>query len=83
KLHEILGETEIRTNSFHHQANKYPAEGLQVSAMTDDRIVEAVESAQHDFVIGIQWHPEGTYLVDEASKKIFRAFIKAAAQLQR
>ncbi len=80
KLHEILGETEVRTNSFHHQANKYPAESLQVSAMTEDGIIEAVESTKHDFVIGVQWHPEGTYLADEASKKIFRAFIKSAAE---
>lgn len=80
KLYEILGETEIRTNSFHHQANKHPAESLQISAKAEDGIIEAVESAEHDFVIGVQWHPEGTYLVDESSKKIFRAFIKAAAE---
>lgn len=79
KLNEILGETEIKTNSFHHQANKYPAENLQVSAMSEDGIIEAVESTEHDFVIGVQWHPEGSYLVDEASRKIFRAFIKAAS----
>lgn len=82
KLHEIVGTTEIRTNSFHHQANKSPAESLKVSAVTEDGIIEAVESTEHDFVIGVQWHPEGTYLVDEASRKIFKAFIEAASELQ-
>lgn len=80
KLHAILGETEIRTNSFHHQANKCAADSLTVSAMAEDGIIEAVESGEHKFVLGVQWHPEGSYLKDESSKKIFRAFIKAAAE---
>lgn len=78
KLHEIIGETEIRTNSFHHQANKHNAEKFIISATSEDGIIEAIESTEHDFVLGVQWHPEGTYLADEASQKIFKAFLKAA-----
>ncbi len=26
--------------------------------MTDDGLVEALESARHSWVVGVQWHPE-------------------------
>lgn len=78
KLHDIVGQSKIRTNSFHHQANKEVPEHFAVSARTEDGIIEAIESKEHEFVIGVQWHPEATYSVDESSQKIFRMFIKAA-----
>lgn len=80
KLHSILGSTDIKTNSFHHQAVKRVPEHFSITASTSDGIVEAVESKTHDFLLGVQWHPEGTYLVDENSQKIFSALIKAARQ---
>jgi len=32
------------------------------------------------FDIGAQWHPEGTRQEDKNTKKLFRAFVKAAAE---
>ena len=49
-----------------------------ISATSPDGVVEAVESTTHDFVMGLQWHPEGTYFNDDASKKIFHALVEAA-----
>ncbi|MCK1976452.1 gamma-glutamyl-gamma-aminobutyrate hydrolase family protein [Jeotgalicoccus huakuii] len=80
KLHSILGQTKVKTNSFHHQAVKTIPDHFEITAKTSDGIIEAVESKSYNFLIGVQWHPEGTYLVDEYSQKIFAALVKAAAK---
>ena len=49
---------EILVNSYHHQSLKDVPEPFIVSGNATDQIIEAVESAQHHFVIGVQWHPE-------------------------
>ncbi len=57
-LADIAGAGEIEVNSSHHQANLNVADPLIVSARAPDGIVECVESTQHGFVLGVQWHPE-------------------------
>ena len=42
----------------HHQAIDRLAEGLVVTGRAPDGTVEAVELADHPFVVGVQWHPE-------------------------
>ncbi|MGH7483271.1 MAG: gamma-glutamyl-gamma-aminobutyrate hydrolase family protein [Longimicrobiales bacterium] len=58
KLGQILGTTELMTNSFHHQAVKDVGTGLVVSARTENGLVEALEDPSRGWVIGVQWHPE-------------------------
>ena len=29
-----------------------------MTAVANDGIIEAIESVEHDYVIGVQWHPE-------------------------
>ncbi len=79
-LHEIVGESEIKTNSFHHQAVKAVAPGFIASAVADDGTVEAIEPAEKTerFFLAVQWHPEYLVKVDAPAKKIFDAFIEAA-----
>ncbi len=74
-LHSIVGETEIETNTSHHQAIKKLGAGLKVSAYSLDRVIEAVES--DGFTLGVQWHPEA-WDYDAVSRKIFAAFVAAA-----
>jgi putative glutamine amidotransferase len=45
-------------NSLHHQAIDKLGKGLKVVAKAQDGTIEAVESTQHPFVVGVQWHPE-------------------------
>jgi len=45
-------------NSFHHQCLKNIGKGLEVTALSKDGIVEAIELKDKRFVIGVQWHPE-------------------------
>ena len=79
-LFDIFRRRQIWVNSRHHQAVKDVAKGLQVAARAPDGVVEAVFAAAHRFVLGVQWHPEGTYSQDIYSRKLFAAFVKAAGE---
>ena len=57
-LHELLGET-AGVNSSHHQSVKQLAPGFVISAVSEDGVVEAIEKADAECVIGVQFHPEG------------------------
>lgn len=76
RLHAIVGETSIGTNSFHHQALDGIAPPLHVTARAEDGTVEAVES-DRQFCIGVQWHPEHMTAVSSAAFKLFQAFVEA------
>lgn len=78
-LYEILGTGEIAVNSYHHQAVKELAKALEVSAVSEDGLVEGVYMPDKKFVMAVQWHPEFSYLKDENARKIFEAFVKACA----
>lgn len=76
RLRKILGDDHIRVNSFHHQAVKEPGQGLYITALAGDGTVEAIESTQHPFYIGVQWHPE--CMRDEHSARLFKALTVTA-----
>jgi putative glutamine amidotransferase len=49
----------LTVKSHHHQGIDRIANGLRASAWaTDDESVEAVESPDGNFVLGVLWHPE-------------------------
>jgi putative glutamine amidotransferase len=79
RLAAILGLHEMRVNSLHHQAVKVPGKGLVVSASARDGVIEAVEISDRPFAIGVQWHPERLFTEDEAARRLFSAFVRAAA----
>lgn len=78
KLSKIVGLKSLRVNSTHHQAVKELGKGLQVSARSSDGLIEGIESTQHRFLIGVQWHPELLAHRSAPNRKIFRSFIRAA-----
>lgn len=78
RLLEILGQSEMRVNSFHHQAVKEPASGFVISAVTQDGIIEGIESPHHSFVIGVQFHAELMWQSNSSVNNLFAAFIRAA-----
>jgi putative glutamine amidotransferase len=46
-------------NSLHHQAVAEVAPGLEVAAVDEHGMIQAVELARKDaFAVGLQWHPE-------------------------
>ena len=72
--------TEPNVNSSHHQAIRRVGNNLRAAAVSPaDGVVEAVELATPGhFVLGVQWHPERTYMVSGFSRAIFADFVHAA-----
>lgn len=77
-LGALLGAAELEVNSYHHQAVRTLAPPLRAMALSEDGLVEAAYRPDKRFVWAVQWHPELNHLTDEASRKIFAAFIEAA-----
>jgi gamma-glutamyl-gamma-aminobutyrate hydrolase PuuD len=67
-----LGAT-VTAQCHHHQSVDRLADGLAVTGRAPDGTIEAVELADHPFVVGVQWHPE----MDDP--RIFAALVAAAA----
>lgn len=74
-LYDILKNEEIMVNSRHFYTVR-PYSEWEVSAESEDGIVEAIEKDDLTFCLGLQWHPEDLR-DDENSKKIFESFINA------
>ena len=79
-LFDCLGTERLRVNSYHHQAVKDLAPGLEVMAESEDGLVEALYRPGSKFLWAVQWHPEFSFKTDESSKMIFRAFVEAQIQ---
>jgi putative glutamine amidotransferase len=82
-LFDVVKETELMVNSFHHQALQEVAPGLRVCAEAPDGVIEAVQDAAQPFFLGVQWHPERMYREDPPSLALFAAFVQAAAAYAR
>ena len=74
---EILGQQELNVNSSHHQAIRHVGNGLRVTALAPDGIIEGLEDPSHPFYVGVQWHPEDMPGEPSASS-LFGAFVDAA-----
>jgi len=74
-LHELLKKDTLQVNSYHHQAVRELAQGLDVMAVSEDGLVEAVRIEGQRFAWALQWHPEFSYKTDDDSMKIFSAFV--------
>jgi putative glutamine amidotransferase len=74
-LHRIVGATEMRVNSAHHQAVRAPGPHAVVNATAPDSVIEGLEDARYRFCLGVQWHPE--FFIDPGDRRIFDAFIAA------
>ncbi len=76
-LAQVMGGTEFEVNSLHHQSVKDLGQGLKVTAIAPDGVIEALEMPDKRFVVSVQWHPE--WLPDFAAmRRIFRAFVEAS-----
>lgn len=82
RLAAILGETEVTVNSSHHQAVKRVGDGIRITALAPDGVIEGLEDPSHPFYVGVQWHPEDMR-GEELSTRLFAAFIEAARERHR
>jgi gamma-glutamyl-gamma-aminobutyrate hydrolase PuuD len=77
RLAELLGTTRVEGRSYHHQALDRVGAGLRIVGRHADGTVEAIESTARPWMFGVQWHPERTP-ENEATRRLFRAFVRAA-----
>ena len=74
KLYNIVNQKSIMVNSAHHQSVEKLGENLIINGKSKDGIIESIESINHKWCIGVQWHPE--FLITNADKLIIADFIK-------
>jgi putative glutamine amidotransferase len=79
RLGRILEQPQVQVNSMHHQGVKRLGKGLVVSAQAPDGLIEALESANGHYMIGVQWHPESLVDHDSGMRRLFSSFIAASA----
>lgn len=79
-LNNIWNVNEIWVNSFHHQTIKEVPDNFAVSARSKDGVIEAIESLDDSFLIGIQWHPEMLSNSTKEMAKLFETLISKASE---
>ncbi|MBM7505165.1 gamma-glutamyl-gamma-aminobutyrate hydrolase family protein [Agromyces aurantiacus] len=75
-LRRITHDAEFDISSHHHQAVERLGEGLVASASAPDGVIEAIETTDGSFCLGVQWHPEER--LDPEGIVLIRAFVDAA-----
>ena len=79
QLYQLLGVTWCRVNSLHHQAVNQAGKGIKIVARDRDGLVQGIESEAHDFLIGVQWHPEWL-IFNRPQQRLISALVGAAQQ---
>jgi len=80
RLASLVGAGAKTVNSLHHQAVRSLGPDHRVAATSPDGVIEAIElRAQHEWEIGVQWHPEK--IDDETSTRLFAAFVDACRRV--
>jgi putative glutamine amidotransferase len=87
RLAGVVGAAMLPVNTFHHQGMDQPSLApLFVPAawaQSDGWLVEAYESQQHRWVLGVQWHPERSFELEDGHRRIWQSFFDACDAYRR
>lgn len=79
RRHRVVSGHHARTvNSYHRYGTRRAPTALQVMAMADDGIIEAVEGRDHR-LLGLMWHPERETPFDPADIALVRTILERQA----
>jgi putative glutamine amidotransferase len=78
-LDRILRCNPCQVNALHHQSVDKLGEGLRIAAQDEIGIVQAVESKEAPFLLGVQWHPE-LLVWKKPQQRLFAALAHAAGE---
>ena len=77
RLASVLGSSEMRVNSHHHQAVKRLGEGLVAVAWAEDGTIEGIERPANGWLLAVQFHPEDLVPTHDESRLLLSAFVAA------
>ncbi|MEM7133496.1 MAG: gamma-glutamyl-gamma-aminobutyrate hydrolase family protein [Chloroflexota bacterium] len=87
RFYDLVGKERFPTNTYHHQgldhetlAPIFDAVGV---AEPDKWLVEAIESPQHHWVFGVQWHPEKLYELEDTHRKLWTDFVETCRMREK
>lgn len=87
RFRNIVAVDRFTVNTFHHQGMDpgvlAPLFQPVAMASPDDWLVEAYESRDHRWVVGVQWHPERTFELPQPHLRLWRSFLMACGQSLR
>jgi putative glutamine amidotransferase len=82
KLRQIFNVNNCLVNSLHHQAVKNLGLDLIITAVENNKIIQAIEHTKHPFMIGVQWHPE--YLPHiSLQQRLFKSLVEASKKFRQ
>jgi putative glutamine amidotransferase len=70
----MIGADELAVEVYHHQAIDRVADGLRVTARSEDGVIQAIELESVPFGVAVQWHPEQT----AEDLRLFAGLVEAA-----
>jgi len=77
RLDRILRCNPCQVNALHHQSVDRLGQGLTIAARDESGIVQAIESVNAPFLLGVQWHPE-LLVWKKPHQRLFAALAEAA-----
>lgn len=77
RLSDIFQKDETEVNSLHNQSINKVGSGLEVSAVEDNGVIQAVENEGPRFIMGLQFHPEFLFYRRDI-RDLFYQFITAS-----
>lgn len=78
KLFDIFKTEDLKVNSFHHQSVKKLGSDLKITAVSNDGIVEGIETLTEKYLVAVQWHPENLVQRHGEFLKLFQSLIDNA-----
>jgi putative glutamine amidotransferase len=82
RIRGVVGREKVSGLSHHHQGLDRLGRDLVPVGRSEDGLIEAVER-QDGWFIGVQWHPEETFVTDPAQAALFNALVERAAAERR
>lgn len=78
RLAKIFRVQTLPVNSMHHQGIRSLGDGLVVSALSPDGLIEGIEWGGDHWLVGVQWHPEVLTDKHRETRLLFETFIEQA-----
>ncbi|PAV25690.1 putative glutamine amidotransferase [Tamilnaduibacter salinus] len=79
RLARILETQVLGANRIHSQTISRLGDDLKVTALDHDFFVQAIESTDRQWILGVQWHPE-YLLYHSRHRRIFERFVETVRE---